>query len=141
MFPEARFIHLHRNPYRVYQSIRHLYDTMGWYLYMQRPEGMADFILRQYRVMYDAFFAQQALIPEGHYYEVRFEAFERAPLPTLKAIYRHFNWDGFEKLKPRLEGHSAEIAGYRPNVYPPLAPSIRAKVAALPTFEAWHYAR
>ncbi len=140
MFPEACFIHLYRHPYRVYQSTWHLYNTMGWYLYLQHPQGIADFILRQYRVMYDAFFEQKQLIPTQQYCEVRFEDFERAPMPTVAAIYRHFNWAGYERVKPRLADHLTAMARYRQNTYPPLPPTTRDKVAALPTFDAWHYA-
>ena len=38
MFPDARFVHIHRDPYQVFQSCRHYYDTATWFSYLQRPD-------------------------------------------------------------------------------------------------------
>ena len=36
-FPDARFVHVHRHPYEVFQSFQHYYDTAMWHTYLQRP--------------------------------------------------------------------------------------------------------
>ncbi|MBT4867456.1 MAG: sulfotransferase, partial [Planctomycetaceae bacterium] len=74
MFPDARFVHVHRNPYRVFQSQRHYFDTAMWYTYLQKPDPTKtdDVILRRYTALYDAFFDDRPLIPEGRFCEVRF---------------------------------------------------------------------
>ncbi len=74
MFPGARFIHVHRNPFAVYRSTRRLYDTTVRDSYLQRPpKDLESGILRRYTLMYDAFFQERTLIPPGHYHEVCFE--------------------------------------------------------------------
>src|SRR4029079_7311557 len=35
-FPEARFVHIHRDPYTVFRSTQHYFDTAIWYTYLQR---------------------------------------------------------------------------------------------------------
>src|SRR5205814_10706786 len=37
LFPQARFVHIHRNPYTVFQSLQHYYNSAAWYNYMQTP--------------------------------------------------------------------------------------------------------
>ena len=67
LFPDARFVHIHRDPYRVFQSQRHYFDTATWYTYLQRPEveRIDEGILRRYTTLYDAFFADRPMIPDG----------------------------------------------------------------------------
>jgi hypothetical protein len=142
MFPQARFIHLVRDPYDVFASTRHLYDTMAWYLYLQRPgNDLNDFILKQYRTMYDAFFAQRSLIPAGQYYQVRYETLVREPDAVLEAIYQQFNLGDFAAFRPRLARHLQSIKGYQKNVYPDLPSPLRAQIAQTwqRNFEAWDY--
>jgi len=33
VFPKAKFVHIHRDPYEVFQSTQHYYDTAAWYIY------------------------------------------------------------------------------------------------------------
>ena len=50
MFPEARFVHIHRHPYQVFRSCRHYHDTAVWYSYLQKPDTSLndDRIIRRY---------------------------------------------------------------------------------------------
>jgi hypothetical protein len=82
LFPDARFVHIHRNPYAVFQSTRHLHEKASPAFSLQRPQwgDLDERIIRRYRVMYDAFFADRLLIPAGHYHEVGFEDLEKDPL-------------------------------------------------------------
>jgi hypothetical protein len=67
MFPEARFVHIHRDPYRVFQSMKHTAIIAGYAISLQRPNflDLDKRILRRYRVLYDAFFEERSLIPPG----------------------------------------------------------------------------
>jgi len=38
LFPDARFVFIHRDPYQVFQSCRHYFDTATWFTYLQRPD-------------------------------------------------------------------------------------------------------
>ena len=68
LFPNARFVHIHRHPFEVFQSVCHYFSTAPWYTYLQRQrlEGLEDRILRRYTQLYDAWFSDRDLIPEGH---------------------------------------------------------------------------
>ena len=53
MFPDARFVHIHRNPYDVFRSTRHYFNTAIWYTYLQRPDRSTidDGIMERYDAM------------------------------------------------------------------------------------------
>jgi len=143
LFPDARFVHIHRHPYEVFRSFRHYHDTAVWFTYLQRPDRsqVEDTIIRGYRRMHDAYFEQRRLIPEGRLCEVKFEDLEREPLETVAGIYRALDLGGFDGFRPRLESYLKQREGYRKNRFEPLEPRLRERLARewRPEFEAWGY--
>ena len=65
--------------------------------------------------MYDAYFEQRGLIPEGRLCEVGYEDLERDPVGVVGSVYEALGLPGFEDVRPRLEGYLGSIAGYRKN--------------------------
>jgi hypothetical protein len=143
MFPDARFVHIHRDPYRVFQSFRHFFDTATWHTYLQKPDvaGIDDRILRQYNVLHDAFFEQRALIPAGRFHELGFADLERDPAGEIARLYETLGLAGFDAYRPRLREQLNSLANYRKNEFPELAPALRRKIARewRRGFEEWHY--
>lgn len=143
MFPDARFVHVHRNPYRVFLSQRHFFDTAGWYTYLQRPrlDRIDEGILARYERMFDAFFEDRALIPEGRFCELRFEDLERDPLGQIARVYDELSLEGFERARPGLEAYVATLKGYRKNDFRDLDAPTRATVYSRwqRNFKAWGY--
>jgi hypothetical protein len=143
MFPEARFVHIHRNPYTVFQSFRHYFDTAMWYTYLQRPDlpGIDDRLIRRYNVLYDAFFAERSLIPQGHFHEVGFERLERDPMGEMQQLYESLGLPGFGEFKPKLQRYVDSLSDYRKNEFHELDPAWRAKIAHAwqRSFDEWHY--
>ena len=72
LFPEARFVHIRRNPYAVFQSTCRTFRILHRWHSVQRtmPQDVEDWVLRQYREMYDAFFRDKGLIPPGRFHEI-----------------------------------------------------------------------
>lgn len=143
MFPEARFVHIHRDPYRVFQSQRHFFDTAIWYTYLQKPnlETIDDGILQRYQTMYDAFFEDQHRIPDSRYCEVRFEDLERDPVQVMRGIYDRLSLANFETFEPKLKSYVDSLAGYQKNDLETLDERSRQRVASAWTrcFQQWRY--
>ncbi len=143
IFPDAHFVHITRNPYDVYRSTRNLFDTLVVDEYLQTPRSgqIKESILRQYVDMYDAFFDDISLIPDGQYHEIRFEDFEKDMVGQAAGIYQALRLTGFEEAKPQIEAFVASKAGYKKNVAKPLPEDIRRQVAERwqRNFEAWGY--
>ena len=136
-YPDARFIHIHRDPYTVYRSTHKMErDTIPLYAY-QRPDwaGLDDFILWRYRTMVQAFLADRPQIPAGQFTEVGFTELERDPIGVLERLYGELDLPAFATARPAVEAYIASLADYRKNRYPPLPETTRARVA-----EAWGFA-
>ncbi|MBU2981684.1 sulfotransferase [Lentibacter algarum] len=132
MFPDARFVHIHRDPYRVFQSQRHFFDTAGWYTYLQKPDISAidEGILQRHETMYDAFYEDLPSVPEGRIVEIRFDALEANPVEELAKVYRQLSLDGFEAFEPKLRAYVDSLAGYKKNSFDGLDAATKAVVAA-----------
>lgn len=143
MFPEARFVHIHRDPCTVFLSTRRMLEVAGPLMNLQRVDarGLDDHVIDRYRTMYDLFFEERGLIPAGRYHEMAFEDLERDPQDTLAALYRGLGLPGFDALRPALDRYLGSVKTYRKNVHPPLPPGLRERLARewRRCFEEWGY--
>jgi hypothetical protein len=91
MFPDARFVHIHRDPYVVYQSTCHLHKKCMEYYGLQSHDvsTLHRRVIRQYSEMFGAFFEEKSLIPEGRFCEVAYHDLESDPVgQTRTAAFR-----------------------------------------------------
>jgi omega-hydroxy-beta-dihydromenaquinone-9 sulfotransferase len=142
LFPDARFVHIRRNPYAVFQSTRHLLARLWPIHTLQRPpESAVDSILGRYVQMYDAYFAERELIPSGRLCEVAYEALAEDPIREVRRVYEELSLPGFEALAPRLQAYLAHVGPYRGNEFAPLQPELHAKVTRAwnRQFHVWGY--
>jgi hypothetical protein len=143
LFPDARFVHIHRHPYQVFQSCRHYYDTATWFSYLQRPEleKIDGRIIDRYTRVHDAFFAERHLIPEGRFHEIRFDELEQSPVESIATLYQKLDLPGFDSFRPGLQTYVNSLASYRKNKFHDLEPTIREKIASewARSFTEWNY--
>jgi len=119
LFPDAKFIHIHRNPYRVFLSTLHLYKTVIPRSQLQEieQEQIEAYVLRFYRQLMQRFLAERSLIPSGNLAEVRFEDLEKEPLAQLRRIYDELSIPGFAAAESRFRSYIDSIADYKKNTY------------------------
>ena len=131
IFPDARFVHVCRNPYEVFQSQRHYFDTATWYTYLQRPDASRtdDGILDRYNALYGAYFGDRPQIHAGRLHELRFESLEQDPVGEMRSLYAALDLRGFERFRPQLQTYIDSLAGYRKNTFAPLSETDRQRVA------------
>ncbi len=143
LFPQARFVHIHRDPYTVFQSHRHYFDTATWYTYLQRPEAdkIEERILRRYTRLYDSFFEDLPRIPQGQFHEMRFEDLERDPVGQLRLLYERLKLTGFERSEPELLRYVRSLEGYQKNEFGTLPAKWKERVREdwRRSFELWGY--
>ena len=142
-FPDARIIHIHREPYRVYRSTMKMEKTtLPLYAY-QKPEHehLEEYVLWRYRTMYDALFEDIKQIPDGQFIEVSYEEVDKNPLETIQNIYRDLSLPNFEEARPRLKRYLKSIAGYQKNRYDDLPRPVMEKIETKwePVFTRYGY--
>ena len=144
LFPDAKFVHIHRNPYHVFQSTNHLMRMISPWITLQRPDcsDLEDRTVRQYKEVYDAFFAERALIPEGHLHELGFADLEADRIAQTRAIYAGLQLPDFGHVEAVLRRYLDSIAGYKKNSFPELSTQARGRIARewRRCFDEWGYA-
>jgi len=143
LYPNARFVHIYRNPYRVFKSTMRMEKEALPLCRYQRggTDTLETFVLWRYRTLYDRFFEDAGAIPDGQLTQVRFEDLVDNRVGTVNRIYDELGLSGFETTKPRLERYVASIADYETNSYPDLSPEKRRQIAQAwrPSFQRWNY--
>jgi hypothetical protein len=143
VFPTARFIHIRRNPYAVFSSTMGLLRAVRPVFRLQRARANidTDAVLEIYTEMYNAYFADRALIPPGQLVEISYEDLESDRLGQLEMIYKSLNMGDFEAVRPAMEKYLASIARYKKNKHPELDESTRERIAQAwrRSFDEWGY--
>jgi hypothetical protein len=109
----------------------------------QQPdlEKLHGRVLRDYAVLYEAYFEERGLVPAGRLCEVGFEDLEKDPIGQMRRVYAELGLPDFEAARPALESYVASLAGYKKTEHPHLPPEVRADIvrAWRRCFEEWGY--
>jgi hypothetical protein len=143
LFPDARFVHIRRNPYEVYQSTQHTLQKIvpWWTLQRQSTDDLERRILAQYNEVYEVYFEERPLIPDHRFCEISFEALERDTIGQLRYIYDSLDFPDFSDVEPVLQSYVESLATYRKNKFTVLPDQQRARIAHAwrRCFDAWGY--
>lgn len=143
LFPDARFVHIHRHPYEVFRSTRHMERHVGPLFQFQRRslDGLDEFILWRYRRMYETFLESRPLVPQGRLTEVAYERLVSDPVGTLRRIYADLGLPEFDSVRPAVESYLHAVRRHRSNDHEDLDAVTRRRVARewQPFFDEWRY--
>lgn len=120
MFPGAKFIHIHRNPFDVFLSMRNFYARLlDAFALQQVPPGLDidATILRVYARMMARFETETAGWQAPDFVELPYELLDREPLVALERIYAELGIDGFHDCLPRFRAHLDGIRGFRRHAF------------------------
>jgi len=119
LFPDARFVHIVRDPYVLFPSTVKLWKSLYAQHGLQCPNfaGLEQYVFENFNRMYRKFEAERSLIPPGRFHELRYEDLVRDPVGQVRAIYEQLDLGDFEQALPALEAYQAEVADYKTNRY------------------------
>src|SRR5262249_23064208 len=130
LFPDARFVHIVRDPYVVFPSTvnlwKSLYTTHGF----QTPRfvGLEEHVFTIFTHLYERLEEGKKLIRPGRFHEVRYEDLIRDPMGAMRLLYERLELGEFDRVRPRLEQYLAAHAGYKTNRYNALPPDLQAEI-------------
>jgi len=129
MFPRACFIHIVRDPYRVFVSTVRLWKSLYAWQGYQEPNyaGLEEHVFRTFDAMYTRLEATRHLIDPSRFCEVRYEDLVRDPIAQFRAIYQKLDLGSFNAVEPSVRRYFAERADYRTNRYE-MPPSTRDEI-------------
>jgi hypothetical protein len=119
MFPDARFVHIVRDPYVVFPSTMNLWKSLYRTFALQRPTfaGLEERVLNNFVHLYDKIEEGKARVDFDRFYELRYEDLTRDPVGEMGMLYDHLGLGGFETLLPQLQKYLADTKGYETNRY------------------------
>lgn len=119
LFPDARFVHIVRDPYPLYGSTVKLWKTLYWFQGLQVPrhEGLEEYVFSCFEQMYNKFERDRPLIDPARFFEVRYEDLIRDPIEQMRALYEHLGLGEFEVALPKLKAYFKNTEDYRTGSY------------------------
>lgn len=121
MFPNAKFIHIHRDPYRVSLSTKKAYRTMFPLYdlqYIATEEELERVQLEVYESLYKKYLKEKHNIPKGNYHEIGYDDLIRDPKGTLESLYKNLSISDFDKALPNIKKFLDSEKTYKLNKYP-----------------------
>jgi hypothetical protein len=119
MFPDAKFIHIVRNPYAVYSSSMHLRKKLFEGNTLGKPnfEGLEEDMFVTYEHCFRAFETDRRLLAPHQLHELRFEELEQDPLGELRKVYQKLGLEGYDALHDQISPQLDSLRKYRKNEF------------------------
>jgi len=129
MFPDARFVHISRNPYVVFPSTVNLWKSLYRKHGLQTPKfaGLEEHVFATFSRMYEKFDVDSKLVPAGRYHELKYEDLVNDPIGQMRQLYERLGLGGFENAEPKLHEYLDRNKGYETNKYD-LTTELRAEI-------------
>ncbi|MDX1539810.1 MAG: sulfotransferase [Geminicoccaceae bacterium] len=118
LWPNAKFIHIYRDPYVVFESTRRTLATVLRELALQRYRHLSidEVVLDLYPRLMGRLLDDADRLPDAVVH-VRFEALERDPLGAIARIYDSLDLHDFCPAGPRIERYLGSIRDYEKSTY------------------------
>lgn len=131
-FPEARFVHLCRDPMKLFPSTVRLWkslcDVQRLQGYRPHYDWIEEEVFSNLQRMHEAYERDRSLIPSGNLVELRYEDLVADPKGSLRALYERLDLGDFGPAEPGIDAYLAGEKDYRTNRFE-LPDDVRARVA------------
>jgi len=119
MFPNAKFIHIHRNPVEVFLSTQNFFKNMMPHLQLQdiSKDLLDGHIVEIYKNLMNDYFEQRKLIPKNNLIEISFDDLEANAIEEVKRIYQDLGLDGYEQALPIVKQYVTRMKSYKKNTH------------------------
>ncbi len=118
LFPEAKFIHLIRDPRKLFSSTMRLWKSLEDVQALQRSRGeaeMAEYVTECLNRMYEQFESARQQIAPQRIVDIRYEDLVADPVGILRDLYQQLQLGDFEVVEPLLQQRLVNHEDYRPN--------------------------
>lgn len=119
ILPTAKFIHIDRNPYEIFESMRNFWKKL------LKQFALQDFshididhtILRIYDRMMTRLEEDWVNLPGDMRVDLRYEELITDPVGAVETVYESLKLDGFDKARPKFEAYLSTVKSYKKNRY------------------------
>ncbi|MEM6413449.1 MAG: sulfotransferase [Pseudomonadota bacterium] len=119
MFPDAKFIHIHRNPYDVFVSMQNFYKKLLAEFALQDYShvDVDETILHVYDRMMRAFEEDAKTVKPENFVELRYDDLDQDAMGAMQDIYTRLDLPGFETAAPKFQAYLATIKSFEKNKF------------------------
>lgn len=119
LYPNAKWIHIYRNPYTVFQSTYKFFAQLLPTLWFESVSDsfIRNMILETYLKLYQDYYNALTDLPDLNLIELKFEDFEKDPVGNLESIYNALNLGEFDASRQKFEDYVASQKSYQKNAY------------------------
>ena len=118
-FPDAKFIHLSRHPYKLVPSTMRLWKLLDLLQSFQVTKyddmWLKNYIFECKDLMYESYFEHRQQLPANRLVEVRFEDLVAQPIEQLGKAYDQLELGEFENVKPHLQDYFDRKRSHKKN--------------------------
>ncbi len=115
IWPEARFIHIHRHPAEVHASSVRMFATLVRELSLGRADADIEALVRHvYPRLMTRLLRDAAELPAGRYVEVGYDELRRQPLAVLGRIHATLAIPEYATAVPGYAAYLDEVRDYAP---------------------------
>jgi hypothetical protein len=144
VFPDARFVHIVRDPLVLFPSTvrlwRTLCETQGLQEIREDLPWIERHVLDTFVLMYERFEQDRGLVPAGRLVDLRYEDLIADPVGQMRGVYAGLNLGRFTEVEPALLRHTLKSRDYRTNKYSlPTAVADRVRGRWAPYFQRYGY--
>jgi hypothetical protein len=121
LFPKAKFVHIHRDPFAIFPSMQNFYRKLFPVMALQ-PFGDVDIdetVLSVFDRMMERFTAETKDWTTPSFVEVSYDELSRDPLGAVEGIYDALELPDFEEAAPAFTRYLRGIEGYEKNRFQP----------------------
>lgn len=119
LFPNAKFIYLHRNREEVYWSSLRLHEKLieSFALQPYDKKTIEEFVPPFYKKLMRQYEQDKKEIPIGNLVEIDYQKLILEPMDVLEDIYQSFDFQGFKEAKSAFEKFILDQKKYQPANY------------------------
>lgn len=119
IFPNAKFIHIHRHPYKVVPSTIHMWNTVARQNRLKGTwkEPSVEEVSKGLNHMINEIRNSFETIPVRNRTEIYFESFETNPVESLKKIYADLDLVFKEEFEGKIRNYLSGLSNYKKNLF------------------------
>ncbi|MBN1852592.1 MAG: sulfotransferase [Pirellulales bacterium] len=122
LFPDARFVHITRDPFVIFPSTMKTWKRLAAYHGLQRPNQKSEkdwkeFVFSTFNHMHQVILEDRHLVDPSHFYEIRYEDLVADPVGQMEALYSHLHLGDFEPARHAIETYMANHKDYQISQY------------------------
>jgi len=119
LFPHAKFVHIRRNPYEAFASMRNFYAKLFEEFALQDYSHVEidERILQVFERMMLRLERDADGLPEDVFLDVRYEDLDAAPLETVERIYRTLKLPGYAAARPKFVDYLSSVKTFKKNKF------------------------